>query len=160
MPYIQVGIHQILSVSDNTLAYFERWKERLHKSCVYPLVDKTIPCGTCQETAYRLTKDRLDAISRGMPDFHPTAEDETWSKAFKLHEASTCHTVRHAGIITPTWVNPSENSTNMICDCYGVAAQALRDEGRLLATGTLAMLMPPVIIKITEEDAWYEPRFE
>lgn len=138
------------TLTDNLKAYYDLWKETLHKNnCV----------GTCKEAclegAQRLTDSRKECIRRGQPDLHPSVEEKVFMRAFRLHEdkidnEDPKHGNGHKGSICPTW---SETKSG-VCNCFELAMAEMG------ATPEMRNIASPPLRVVNPEEAWYEPRIE
>lgn len=94
----------------------------------------------CALGAARLVESRIDSINRGMPDLHPDIEQAIMTRAFEIHYAHG-----GTGVMAPSWV---ESSSVAKCDCFDKAFKE-----------RLSVPMPPQI-KLTDDDFWFQERFE
>lgn len=147
MPYLQNSNDWIMKLSPNTRAYYDYWKETLHKNNCHA---NQHCLKLCVDGARNLTLERLENIKRGMPDFSSEEENRIWMIAFELHEK---HSGR-GGVIAPSWgVDAHGNALPNRCDCFEKAIFRLAEVKQIQA-------VEQAPVQVTEEDRWYEPRFE
>lgn len=134
--------------STNTRAYHELWLKILHRNNCHLNLNGCSEA--CVSGADNLTNEREACIKRGMPDLHPDLESEIWEIAFPIH---ALHAPDRASIVTPTWSDPIKTPAENICNCFelGMAEYNRRKDLK-------AVLGAPIVI--TEDDLWYESRFE
>lgn len=128
---------------DNSTKYFDKWKACLHENNC-----KHGPC-TCHQGAYRLACDRLESISRGMPNLDPDLEQVIWEIAFDIHKQS-CEKLSHPGYREHTMSVPWGKEPNgPVCSCFDRALKYYEEHGK---TYLPSKEEKPVVIELPLED--------